>query len=58
MCRILIFADIRPMGYKPSCYGSKYVFGLLFKSNLGCCVDLAWCQFGWLYQRQIKKDIP
>ena len=36
MCRILILADIRPMGYKLSCCGLGK--NLLFKSILGRCV--------------------
>ena len=35
MCRILILADIRPMGYKLSCCGLGK--NLLFKSILGRC---------------------
>ena len=47
MCRILILADIRPMGYKFS------YCGILFKSILGRCVI---CDFEILKKNIILKS--
>ena len=42
MCRILIHAEIRPMGYRLTCCAAVVVFGrgknFLYKSILGRCV--------------------